>query len=288
MALNCLDTKLNLGASPCKKAPELLRGIISTPEGYTITAADAATVTQWQSDILLPAGSRIYLWPKWAVNFEDVSSDETREDTPLSSLPVFPGQHRWRLFFKENLNLHKAMYSHSGTNGRAFVIDHEGKIIGTSDDDGVTLKGFLLDELNVAKLKVNDGSVSTKSAVTLYTAVNTELDDNGFMVEGSSFLSGLESLTSVVLAIASPAATATNVFFSVKSALDNVPISGLVLADIDDDLTGTVSTLTETPAGSGIYDLAGTSLATGTINLVAAASLSIQAYESTGALAITI
>ena len=287
MALTCLDETINLGASECKKAPELLRRIISTPLDYTITAAAAASVTQWQDDIVLPAGSRIVLWPK-GQNFEDVSSDETREDTPLSSLPVFPGQHRWRISFKENLELHKAMYSHSGKSGRAFVIDHEGKIIGTSDDAGVTLKGFQLDELNVAKLKLNDGSVSTKSIVTLYLTDNKELDEKGFMVEGSSFLSGLASLLDVVLTISTPAATATNVFFSVKSRLDNVPISGLVLADIDDDITGSPSTLTETPAGSGIYDLAGTSFATGTINLVAAAALGIQAYESTGALDVTI
>ena len=287
MALTCLDETKNLGASQCKKAPELLRRLISTPLDYTITAADAATVTQWQDDILLPAGSRIVLWPKGHV-FEDVSSDEIREDTPLSSLPVFPGQHRWRLSFKENLELHKAMYSHSGTSGRAFVIDHEGKIIGTSDDDGVTLKGFLLDELNVAKLKLNDGSVSTKTIATLYLTDNKELDENGFMIEGAGFLSGLASLLDVVLAIDTPAATATNVFFSVKSKLDNVPISGLVLADIDDNLTGTAATLTETPAGSGIYDLAGAAFATGTIDLVAASALGIQAYESTGPLSVTI
>lgn len=285
MAVNCLDQKQNLGASQCKKAPQLLRRIISTPDNYTITAVLAATAAQWQSDILLPAGQRIYWWPL-GVNFEDVSSDETREDTPISSLQVFPGQHRWRLFFQENMELHKRMYSHTGSAGRAFVIDHEGKIIGTSDDGGVTLKGFDLDEINVAKLKLNDGSAATKSAVTLYCTNNLELDANGYFVEGSSFLSDVSSLTSVVLAEVS--ATATNVFVSVKSALDNVPISGLVLADFDISLTGTVTTSTETPAASGIYDLAGTSLATGTVNLVAASALTIQAYESTGAVAITI
>ena len=288
MAVNCLDTKKNLGASQCKKAPQLLRGIISTPLDYTITAADAASATQWQNDILLPAGNRIYLWPKWAVNFEDVSSEETREDTPLSSLPVFPGQYRWRLWFQENLELHKAMHSHTGSNGRAFVIDHEGKIIGTSDDEGETLKGFLLDELNVQKLKLNDGAAATKTAVTLYTSINTELDDNGYMVEGAGFLASVLSLTSVKLTEGTPAPTATNVFVEVKSALDGVPISGLVAADFNDSLTGTVSTVTETPAGSGIYDIAGTGLASGTVDLVAAASLSVQAYESTGPLTITI
>jgi hypothetical protein len=285
MALSCNDDKKNLGASACKKAPELFRGAITTPEDYTITAADAASITKWQEGIVAPKGSRIYLWPKWAVNFENVSSDETREDTPLSSLPVFPGQHRYRLFFKENLELHKNMYSHTGSNGRVFLIDHELKIVGTSDDGGTTLKGFLLDDLNVMKLQPNDGSASTKTAVTFYQTDNNELDRNGFMVEGSSFLNSLISLTSVDLAEVGTS-TASLITVSVKSELDNVAISGLVTGDFTVE-NGTITGVTE-PANDGVYEIAGTTFATGTVNLVAADQLSIAGYESSGAITVTI
>src|SRR5574343_749 len=275
--MDCNTSVLNLGASRCKKIPQLMRGVITTPEDFTITAVNAATSAAWQTAILQSVG-RCYLWPKWALNFENVSSEGVREDTPLASISVFPGQHRWKLWFRENLSLHKAMYSHRGTAGRAFFIDHEMKIIGTSTDGGTTLQGFLLDEIDVDKLMLNDGSAATKTGVTFYMTDNTELDMNGYMVDGSSFLSALNPLTSVNLAVVGTP-NATTIVVSVKSALDNVPIVGLVVADFVKTGAGTISTATDAN-DTGVYTIAGTGFVTGTIDLVSAATLSLSGYES--------
>lgn len=285
MALTCLDSKLNLGVSECKKVPQLLKGMITTPGDYTIAAADAASVTKWQTDILLAAGARIYLWPQWAVNYENISEEQVLEETALTAIGVRPGQYRFRFMFRENLELHKAMYSHRGSSGRVFLIDNENKIICTSDDDGVTLKGLLVDNILTEKLFFNDGSAVSKTPVSIFLADNTDLDVRGFMIEGTSFINSLVPLTSVVLAVVGTP-TATEIIVSVKSALDNVPIIGFVTADYVVS-EGSVSGVTE-PDSDGIYTIAGTAFATGAVNLVTAATLTIQGYESSGAATVTI
>ena len=276
MALTCLDTKLNLGVSECKKVPQLLKGMITTPGDYTITAVLSATGTQWQTDLLLTAGARIVLWPQWAVNYENISEEQVLEETPLTAIGVRPGQYRFRMHFRENLELHKGMYSHRGSSGRVFLIDNENKIIGTSDDSGVTLKGLLLDNLLTEKLFFNDGSAVSKTPVSIFLSDNTDLDVRGFMIEGTSFINSLIPLTSVNLVIQGTP-TATEIIVSVKSALDNIPIIGLVTADFVVS-EGSVSGVTE-PASDGVYTIAGTAFATGTVNLVTAATLTIQGYE---------
>ena len=130
MALDCASSVQNIGASSCKKLPQLLIGMITTPENYSIAATDLASATALQNAIVAAKGNRVYLWPKWAVGYENISQEEVREETPLQSIPVFPGQYRHRLFFTQNLELYKAMYSHDNSNGRVFLIDHEKKIIG--------------------------------------------------------------------------------------------------------------------------------------------------------------
>jgi hypothetical protein len=287
MALSCIDSKLNLGASECKKLPQLLKGFITTPQEYTITAAEAASGTKWQSDLLLAKGARIVLWPQWAVMYENISEEQVLEETPLTAIGVRPGQYRFRFQFRENLELHKNMYSHRNSSGRVFLIDNENKIIGTSDDDGVTLKGLLLDNLLTEKLFFNDGSAVSKTPVGLYLGDNTDLDVRGFMVEGTSFVNALLSLTTVKLAEVGTS-TATLVVVSVKSALDNVPIIGLVQADfILTGIAGTPSGVTE-PLLDGVYEIAGATFTSGNVDLVTPALLTVQAYESSGPVAITI
>ena len=289
MALFCSNSLDNIGKSSCKKNMGLPRQFVTTPSDFTITSTDIITSAAWQTAIKADSASRVYLWPL-GVSYENVSSDETREDTPISSLKVFPGQHRFRIFFKENFEQHKAMYSHDGFGGNVFVIDHLNQIFGTSDDGGTTIRGFTLDELDVAKLIPNDGSVATKTQVTAYMTTNKELDQNGEAFDVSSFWSSLVPLTSVQLAVtAGTTPTASEVSIDVTSVLDGVGVSGLVQADFNlTGIGGTPSGVAETPAGSGTYVISGATFTSGDIDLVTADQLSIDAYESTGAVSVTI
>jgi hypothetical protein len=240
-----------------------------------------------QNAIVAEGNARIYLWPKWAVGFENISQEAIREETPLQSLQVFPGQYRITLSFKENLEIYKAMHSHDNTSGRVFWIDHEKKLIGTSNDDGQTLKGFSLQDLDVGNAVLNDGSVSSKIPVSLYHSDYTELNDLGFMLEGKSFLNALQPLISVKLT-ASATATATDIYVSVNSAYDGIGVIGLVDADFTVE-NGTIGGVVDN--GDGTYVISGTAFASGNVDLVSAANISLLptlAIESAGPLAITI
>lgn len=293
MAVSCAGNVLNLGASTCKKSIKILKGIIKTSETYTITASDAASITQWQTDIKDTINARIILFPKWAKSFEDISSEQALEETPLAVMDTTPGQHRWNLGFVENFELHKAMYSHRNTEGRMFLVDIANQIWGTSDDEGVTLKGFTLDNLLPQKIKVSDGTISTKTIVGVYLADNTELDVRGFLVD-APFANSLIPLTSAVITIASsPTPSATDFNFSVASKLDGTPVIGLVKDDLlfltaaGDNQDSTLDTLTE-PADDGAYVVEGTAMATGSLNLVLPSALTLDAWESTGAQTVTV
>lgn len=293
MAVTCAGTILNLGASGCKKTIKILKGIIKTSDSYTITALLAASATQWQTDIKADINARIYLFPQWAKSFEDISSEQALEETPLAVMDTSPGQHRWNLGFVENIELHKAMYSHRNTEGRVFIIDIDNQIWGTSEDEGVTLKGFLLDNLLPQKLKVSDGTVSTKTIVGVYLADNTELDKRTFGVD-APFANSLIPLTSAVITIAaSPVPSSTAFNFSVASKLDGTPVIGLVKADLlfldaaGANQDSTIDTVTE-PLADGDYVIAGTAMATGSLSLVLPSALTLDAWESTGAQTVTV
>jgi hypothetical protein len=186
--------------------------------------------------------------------------------------------------FRENLEIHKAIYSHLGSAGRVFLIDINKKLIGTSDDGGVTLKGFLLDQFAPEKIQFGDGSTPSLSPVYIALANNEELDVNGVQIRFSSQLIAIKPVLDVKLAlIGTP--TATGFTISVKSAYDNVGIKGLLLADFIETLGGGVLTLVDN--ADGTYTFSGSAITTGTIKLAAPATTS-KPYESPTALTVTI
>lgn len=283
--LACLNGQDNIGKSSCKKLPQLIKGMITTPDDFSLTFVEAASATAWQAALLAARTSRIYLWPT-AISIESVPEEAVYEDTPLATIAVRDGRYRFRFSFRENLQLHKAMYSHKNFSGRVFFIDNENKIIGTELTDG-KFAGFSLDLLNSEKLMFNDGSASSKTPVYVSLEDNRELDESGAMVSGT-FLKTLVPLTTVDLTVNT--ATASNINVSVKSSLDLEGVLGLVVADfVLKTSAGAAQTITAvTDNEDGTYDLAGTTLVSGTLNLVAASVLSVKGYESAGAVTVTI
>lgn len=286
MALDCITDVQNVGASACKQFPQAIESFIKTPLGFTISAADAADVANWQDAVLLDPANRIHVFPL-AHDFENLSEEATRSASNLGKeVTVRQGQYRFRLLFRENLELHKAIYSHLGSAGRLFLIDVNKKLIGTSDDDGVTLKGFMLDQFAPEKIQLGDGSTPSLSPVYVTLTNNEELDVNGQQIRFSSQLIALKPLLNVKLAVVgNPLATGFTV--SVKSALDNVAIVGLVDADFvrADGIAGSVF---GTDNGDGTYTFTGAGLTTGTITLADPDALTIQAYEAANVLTVTI
>ena len=286
--LSCLNEQDNIGVSSCKKIPNFLKGMITTPANFSLSFANAAISSNWQDALLAAKGSRIYLWPVAVMN-ENVNEAAVYEETPLSTQAVRDGRYRWRFSFQENLNLHKAMFSHQNFQGRVFLIDDKNQIIGTSRD-GANFQGFTLDLLNPEKLLFNDGSVSSKTPVYVSLQDNLELDRAGCLIE-ASFINSLIRLTTVDLAIVG-APISTTIVVTVNSELDSKGVSGLLVADfvlLDGGGTPqTISGVVESTTIPGQYTLSGAGLVTGTLDLVAASALTVQGFESSGSVVVTI
>ena len=286
--LTCAGDRKNIGVSSCKKRPTQIRGFFSTPSNFTITAQEAATSTAWQTAMLAAMASRIYLWP-FAFAAENDNEDTVYENTSLGTINVRDGRYRWRMSMVENLELHKNMFTHKDFAGRIILIDDRNQLVLTSDDGGTTLKGFDIDLLNPEKLFFNDGTAGTKSPVYISLKDNLQLDLNGFIVDAASFINSLVRLTGVTLSIEGTP-TASEIIVKVVSELDQTPILGLVSADfVLLDGAGDPQTISSsTDNEDGTYTLAGTTLVSGTLNLVAASALSVPGFESNGAVAVTI
>jgi len=282
MALDCAEDVQNIGRSACKKLPQAFKGFIKTPLGWTISAD--ATQQEWQ-DALLALSDRIYLFPD-AYDFEQ-QSEETVFATSGLGKQVFvrQGEYRFEIKFQENLEIHKAMYSHLNSGGGILPIDLENKLIYTSQDNGDTIKGFTLNNFIPKKLQFGSGSEPSVSPIYFSFKDSTEFDKFGFQLDFSTLLLNLVPVTTVKLAIVGTP-TDTEIQVSVKSTLDNVALLALVQDDFVVS-TGSVSGVTDSD-NDGIYVIAGTGFTSGTVNLVSASALSVPGFESTGAVAFTV
>lgn len=286
MALDCITDQQNVGVSACKQFPQAIEGFIKTGLDFTITAVNAALAAQWQAAIVDDVANRVHLFPL-AYDFENLSEEATRSSSNLGKeVTTRLGQYRLRNLFRENLELHKAMYSHLGSGGRIFLIDINKKLICTSDDDGVTLKGFTLDQFMPEKIQFGDGSTPSLSPIYYTLANSDELDVSGFQMRFNTQLLALKALVDVKLAIVG-ATSATGFTVSVKSILDNVGVKGLVSADFI-KADGIAAAVFGTDNGDGTYTFTGAGLTTGTITLRAASLLTVQAFEAVNTLTVTI
>ncbi len=286
MALDCITSVQNVGASACKQFPQAIESFIRTPLDFTITAVNAALTAQWQAAVVLPAAQRIHVFPL-AHDFENVSEEAVRSASNLGKeVTTRLGQYRLRNLFRENLEMHKAMYSHLGSAGRIFLRDINKKLICTSDDAGVTLKGFLLDQFMPEKIQLGDGSTPSLSPIYYTLANSDELDVNGYQILFNAQTIALKPLINVKLTMITTTPLDTGFVISVTSILDNVGVKGLLLADFVETLGGTLSTVTDN--GDGTYTFAGTSMTSGNVSLRSADLLTVKAYEGVNTLAVTI
>jgi len=288
MADDCV-VKKNLGVVRCNKFPSLPKLMITTPPNFFLTPTEAADVAVWQAKLLLTPGNRIYLWPEFD-KVEDVSSESAYDESVLSDLVADQGKYRWRFMISQNLCIHKAMFTHSGKGDRVFFLDVKNFLIGTEKSDG-NIRGFKIGLLNAEKLKIGDGSVGTYSPVYLVLKDHLELDSAGIMFDGS-FVNELNAIVDVTLVLVGSVSSST-IVVDVMLSCDESPLTGLVAADFlllkDSDGTAQAKTAAESTTIPGRYTLtAGTSFVDGTLTLVPAASISVEAYEAENTLTVNV
>lgn len=287
--MSCI-TKKNLGKSICTNLPQLPRGMFTVPEDFEATPAEAIDPAFWQAALKAAKATRIYLWP-FFVQFDDASEAAVYEETPLADLTVRDGKYRFRPYVKQDLCLHRAMYTHRANGGRAVWVDVAGNVFGTELPNG-NFTGYLLSNLNTEKLIISNGTVSSKSPIYVVQADNRELDAYGVMYDASSFINSLQRLTDVKLTLVG-AITALSFKVQVSRVCDGEGVSGLIPDDFlylktSDGSEQVVATAVEDPEVEGLYTLTQAAFVDGTINLVSAATLSIDAYESVGAVVVNV
>jgi len=287
MVEDCVD-KGNLGLVRCNKLPAMLKGMITTPPGFSITEANAALPAFWQSRLQDVRASRLYLWPEFD-KVEDVSTDAAYDESPLSELVADPGKYKWKAMISQNLCTHKAMFTHSGKGDRVFLWDVKNNLIGTRLSNG-NFAGFKLSLLNAEKLKFGNGSEGTYSPVYIVLRDHLELDKNGMMLSGN-LVNELTSIIDVTLTIiGTPSSSA--IVVEAELTCDGTALVGLIAADFLVLTTAggaQAKTSLESTTIPGRYTLtASTSFTDGTLALVPSASISVKAYESVAAVAIDV
>jgi len=265
--------------------PEMLISMITTPPGFSIpaaTLADPVLLLAFLNDAAVaPVGQRIYRWPDFK-SFENISQEAVYEDTPLAYIPVRDGNYRFRFGIRENLCIHKAMYSHRANSGGVIFFDSENQLILSEKDNGDGL-ALTLQLLQTEKLMFNDGSVASKSPIMVALQNNKEIDKNGVLVPFDAFNQIVRIVDTKLTTVG--AASATTITVKVAAECDSTPLVGLVkddfsLVDDDDGASHAITTAVEDPAIAGQYTLTGTAFEASKLSLVSASTLSVPGYET--------
>lgn len=284
--MECDVKKQNLGLYKCYNLPQMIKGMIWTPDDFRVPVISEDDIAFWQAAIFDPI-DRIFYWPPF-VKFELLSTEAVYEDNPLSLLPVLDGQYRYRAHIRQNMCVHRAMYSHRGSGGRIMLIDTKNNILGTRDANGEFM-GVQLAMLHTEKLALNSGTTATTSPIFVVLEDSEEIDQFGDMISGRV----LKSIIRIVdVEMKKIAAAAGQITVDVKVKCDGTPVVGLIAADfIVQDPDGTVHAITSVtpdPLIAGRYAIAGAGFLTNsTVTLRTADQLSLDGYEHPEPLVVT-
>jgi hypothetical protein len=297
MACETEDVK-NTGLSNCNEFPILLSGMVETSDSFIIPAATiasgvAAVNTLLQAAYLVAGSGRIWNWPGFSLPPEDAAEEEVYQDSPLKLRSVRKGNQRWRFFISENLCLHKNLQTHKRTNGRVFLIDQNGYLIGTKKPNG-DFAGLSLALLNPEKLKwATESEASTSPIYVALSNSGIQFDKNGYMLNMSDYVDDFYRIVDVNVTVVT-ITDAGDIDVLVATDCDSTGVSGLLVADFvyldASRVAVTISTAVESSSVPGQYKLtqAGDLFVDGTVNIRSAALLTVKAYESTGAAAVNI
>lgn len=283
MAEVCADPKKNLGKNKCIKVPQLFAAMIETPNSFALTEANlasaAALKTALQDAIKNAVDLRIYKWPKFS-RMEPNSEETKYVESPNGTRKARDGRYRFRHFVQAALCSHKAMFTHTTTEGRIIYIDLEGNWLLTQDSNG-DYRGLSIDLLNVEKLKLSSGDDLTETPIYVSLANNLEIDENGYLFNYPGVYEELEPLTDVLIEVVVTSATVLTV--TVTNKCDGTPVSGLVQADFTIKTTAGAAQVPTAFAEStdGVYTITkGTNFVDGNLNLVTPDNLTLDAYEN--------
>ena len=280
-------TRRNLGTVKSNVMPGLFKGVIFTNQSFSLSSTNKVLQAQWQNALLDTPANRIHLAPRFR-EFTDSSEKPIYDKTDLSTMFVRPGRREFDVLMKENFFIHQALQTYSGNIvGKVIFVDSNNYLWGQVDATG-TFSGYTSELVNSEPLMLNDGKKSAGSPVKIVLSDTTEIDILGGYVNAQSFFGKLKELIDVD--ITQVGSGTTSLFkVTVTGTGDSNSLDGLVAADftvkssagVSRTISGVTEDLTVVP---GVYSIASSAAFTvgDIVQLVAANTLSIPGYESTG------
>lgn len=267
------------GVDPFKS----IAGIIVTTDGFSIATTElASTKATWEAGIKAKTVFPIFGNQFWG--YEDVSADAVIPESDLGNRAVMrDSKYRFNFSLWQPLSVHQLLRTFNDLDMRVFFVDEAGTLFYTVEDN--VIKGFSTSLFYLGAKKFVPANGDSPSIATLMIDFNDEEEwnENGDYVPNVAFgLKKLTPLTTVYLESVSASATSVvmRVYTTDGNASDGtINKSGVagINCEVSGDndfvasLTGTVSAIADN--GDGTYTFTGTSLATGTIGMVAATAM---------------
>lgn len=291
MPIICDEGVIGLG-NPCGAGNPLTipYGIILTDPTFEFSTFSAfATQANYLSGIV--AGTLVPIMGCKGIEAKDVEDSVHTTDTG-EKIFLYHGKRGQSLKFHLSLYQHQILMDYPLKKWRAFFVDVEGNVLGTSPD-GTKVKGFSISSLFVNKLPTAQKDAPRWTMVEFQESIVDELDRRGVYVNPSTWLaSDLEPVTQVELTVGTCSSfefTATVQFvdgFGLKStgAKNTQAISGLVAANfyvIDQGGVVETVTVTESSTVPGTYTVTGVDITSGTCAIVPSTTMLFKSDTET-------
>jgi hypothetical protein len=289
----CSSLLYNIGSLDCNKNNPFLDAValIFTLDDFEFdTFADFATEAEWTDGV--KAGN-IFPLPG-IVEVEDQSEESQYYEAPSGQrIPRRLGKYRHIYRYNLPFEVHKALQSFRSANVRVFIVDDAGNISGYSPD-GTKVKGFSLSNLNPEKMtSAGQDNTPAWSPIVVDQQDAKQWNELGVFINPAWDAASLLALTDVELSVVSASATeivikvAYNAGLSADGSVSFVGVAGILEADFSFTTTSPTSMVDN---GNGTYTFTGTSMASGSVDLVAPSSMASTGapIKSTGPAVITI
>ena len=241
-------------------------GLIFATDGHTNAAADFLLEATWIADVQAQNVFPLH----YMKNFEDLSTEAGYYDYPDGSRKrLDQGRYRFAAHFDLNECIKKQLVNFRGNQDGIYLV-YGDVIRGRTTDSGTKVVPIRVLDVNIEKETLPGMDAPGMVRVVVDLEDHKDLNEYDYSREMSWDVSDLDGLTEVTITQVTASATELVVDVTADCGGDFKPISGLGTEKTDwkiSDGDGTITGVTESATVSGRYTIAGTSFATGELDL---------------------